>query len=70
LERRDDTVASFDEYWEPIEAGVGSLPQAYLMLSEADRLSVREEARARLSQFDSDGRLLMSVDMLIASGRA
>jgi ubiquinone/menaquinone biosynthesis C-methylase UbiE len=69
-EKREDIVESFDEYWEPIEAGIGSIPQAYLMLSEADRRSVREEVRARLSPFEVDGRLSLSVEMLIGSGRA
>jgi len=70
LQKREAVVESFDDYWNPIEAGVGSLPQAYLALSEADRRSVREEVRARLSRFESDGRLFMSVEMLIGSGRA
>ncbi len=34
-EKREDISESFDDYWEPIEAGVGSIPQAYLTLSEA-----------------------------------
>jgi len=67
---REDVVGSFDEYWDPIEAGTGSLPQLYLSLSQVDRRSVREEAKARLSRFESQGRLIMSVKMLIASGRA
>jgi SAM-dependent methyltransferase len=69
-EKREDVIESFDDYWGPIEAGVGSLPQAYLALSEGDRRRVREEVRARLSPFESDGRLLMSVEMLIGRGRA
>jgi ubiquinone/menaquinone biosynthesis C-methylase UbiE len=67
---REDTNESFDDYWEPIEAGVGSIPQAYLRLSDADRRVVREEVKARLSRFESGGRLLLSVEMLIGSGRA
>ena len=70
LEKREDIVESFDDYWDPIEAGTGLLPQAYLTLSEADRRSVREEVRERLSPFESDGRLFMSVEMLIGTGRA
>jgi ubiquinone/menaquinone biosynthesis C-methylase UbiE len=31
-----DVVEGFHEYWEPIEAGAGSLPQIYLALSEVD----------------------------------
>ena len=69
-EKREDVIESFDEYWDPIEAGIGSIPQAYLTLSEADRRFVREEVRARLSPFKSDKRLFMSLEMLIASGRA
>lgn len=69
-EKREDVVESFDEYWNPIEAGIGSIPQAYFALSEPDRRSVREEVRERLSQFESNGRLYMSVEMLIGRGRA
>jgi len=69
-EKREDVVESFDDYWNPIEAGIGSIPQAYLALSQADRRSVREEVRERLSQFESNGQLLMSVEMLIGRGRA
>jgi hypothetical protein len=68
-EKREDIVDSFDDYWNPIEAGTGSLPKAYVALSEVDRRSVREEVRQQLSQFESNGRLLMSVEMLIGSGR-
>ena len=43
-EKREDVVESFDDYWNPIEAGIGSMPQAYLVHSETDRLSVRQES--------------------------
>jgi SAM-dependent methyltransferase len=69
-EKREAVVESFDDYWNPIEAGTGSLPQAYLALSDVDRRSVREEVRERLSRFESNGRLFMSVEMLIGRGRA
>ena len=69
-ETREYIVESFDDYWAPIEAGVGSLPQAYLALGDADRRSVREEVKARLSQFESNGRLIMDIEMLIGRGRA
>jgi ubiquinone/menaquinone biosynthesis C-methylase UbiE len=69
-EKREDLIESFDEYWDPIEAGIGSIPQAYLTLSEAERRSVCEEVKARLSRFEAQGRLIMSVEMLIGSGRA
>jgi len=67
---RDDSFESFADYWEPIEAGVGSLPQSYLRLRPTDRRAVREEVRSRLSRFELAGKLRMSVEMLIASGRA
>ncbi len=69
-ESRQDVIPNFDDYWDPIESGIGSLPQAYLALSEADRRVVRAEVTARLSQFESNGRLVMSVEMLIGRGRA
>jgi hypothetical protein len=65
---REDVIASFDDYWDPIEAGTGSQPQVYLALSETDRRSVREEVRARLARFEDRGRLFMSVEMLIGRG--
>jgi SAM-dependent methyltransferase len=69
-EKREDIIECFDDYWAPIEAGTGSIPQAYLALPEVDRRSVREEVRERLSRFESNGRLFMSVEMLIGRGRA
>ena len=49
--RREDTFASFEEYWDPIEAGMGSMPQVYAALAEARRREVRDEVRSRLSPF-------------------
>jgi hypothetical protein len=68
---REDVVESFDDYWAPIEAGIGSIPQAYHALGDSDRRSVRDEVRARLTPYESsDGKLHMGVEMLIGSGRA
>jgi ubiquinone/menaquinone biosynthesis C-methylase UbiE len=67
---REDSFESFADYWEPIEAGVGSIPQSYMRLAAVDRLAVREEVRSRLSRFELDGKLRMSVEMVIGSGRA
>src|SRR5215475_6297226 len=67
---REDSFKSFADYWDPIEAGVGSIPQAYLRLVAEDRRAVREEVRSRLSRFELNGKLRMSVEMLIGSGRA
>jgi ubiquinone/menaquinone biosynthesis C-methylase UbiE len=68
-ETREYIIESFDDYWTPIEAGVGSLPQAYLALGDGDRRLVREEVKARLSQFESNGRVIMDLEMLIGRGR-
>jgi ubiquinone/menaquinone biosynthesis C-methylase UbiE len=67
---RAATVESFEEYWESIEAGIGSIPQSYLLLPETDRRAVREEVKAKLSRFVVDGNLHMSVETLIGSGQA
>lgn len=65
-----DTIQSFDEYWDAIEAGPGQQPQTYLALPEADRRAAREQVKARLAQFEIDGKLSMSAEMLIGCGRA
>ena len=72
VERRthSGSYESFEDYWSHIEDGAGSLPQAYRGLPEARRRDVREEVKARLSPFESNGRLVMSVEMLIVTGRA
>jgi SAM-dependent methyltransferase len=69
-ETREDVLESFDDYWSPVERGAGSLPQAYLSLPEATRLAVRQEVKAGLARFETGGRLAMTVEMLIAAGRA
>ena len=69
-ETRQGTIASFDDYWAPIEAGTGQLPQAYLALPASRRQTVRDEVEARLAAFKTDGHLVMSVEMLIGAGRA
>ena len=68
--QREDTIGSFDEYWEPIETGMGSMPQIYLALPKQDRRAVRREVKSRLTPFETNGRLTMSVEMLIGAGRA
>jgi SAM-dependent methyltransferase len=67
---RAGSFDSFDEYWEPIEAGIGSIPQIYLMLPDEARRAVRQEVRTKLAEFESGGRFSISVEMLICSGRA
>jgi ubiquinone/menaquinone biosynthesis C-methylase UbiE len=69
-ETRETPFDSFEDYWAPIEEAAGSMPQAYRALPETHRRAVREEVRARLAEFDSNGRLEMSVEMLIGAGCA
>jgi len=69
-ETREATVDSFDQYWAPIETGPGQMPQAYRALPETGRTAVRKEVQDRISQFELNGRLTMSVEMLIGVGRA
>lgn len=69
--RRARTIDGFDDYWAPVEEGVGQIPQTYRALGESDRRAVREEVRARLAQYEThDGKMTMAVEMLIGSGRA
>jgi ubiquinone/menaquinone biosynthesis C-methylase UbiE len=69
-ETRDGIIGSLKEFWDAIEAGIGQMPLAYLTLSEARREAVREEVSGALLPFMSKGRLELSVEMLIGSGRA
>ena len=64
-EPREGTIDSIVDYWEPIETGVGSMPQAYVALSQTNRRAMRAEGSARLAR-----RLVLSVEMLIPRGRA
>ena len=50
--QREDVIGNFDEYWDPIEAGMGSMPQVYVALPETDRRAVREEVKSRLLPFE------------------
>lgn len=69
--RREGTIDGFEDYWAPIEGGVGQIPQVYYALDQADRRSVREEVHARLARYETEGgKLTMGVEVLIASGRA
>jgi len=71
--QRETRVADFDsffDYWAALEAGAGSLPQAYHALPEPIRQAVRDEVRVRLSKYEFNGRVVMDLEMLIAAGRA
>ena len=68
--RREGTIDGFEDYWAPIEDGIGQIPQVYFALDEADRRSVREEVHGRLAQYETeDGKLTIEVEVLIGRGR-
>ena len=69
-EVRGGTIENFDEYWDSIEAGIGSIPQIYLRLEERERQNVRDEVNARLSEFVDGNKFRMNVEMLICHGQA
>jgi ferric-dicitrate binding protein FerR (iron transport regulator) len=69
-ETHEAAFPSFDDYWAPVEEATGVMPQAYRALPEPQRRAVRKEVRTRLAPFEASGRLVMSLEMLIATGRA
>jgi ubiquinone/menaquinone biosynthesis C-methylase UbiE len=69
-ETHETAFPSFDDYWAPVEEATGVMPQAYRALPEPQRRAVQQEVRSRLAPFESTGRLIMSLEMLIATGRA
>jgi len=52
------------------DVGTGQMPLVYVTLPDSQRQAVREEVRMKLLSYISNGRLEMSVEMLIGSGRA
>jgi len=68
-ETRPISFDSFEEYWEPIEAGGSSTAALYKDLPEALRDTVREEVRARMKRYESGGRLLLNSETLLAAGK-
>ena len=69
-ETREAAFESFDDYWRPVEDGGGRIGQIYKGLPDDARRVVIEEVRRRLREFESNGRLVMQNEALIASGRA
>ena len=67
---REGAYASFEQYWAAIESGPGLIPQAYRLLPSSSCAEARDAVRERLTPFGQDGRLVMSVEMVIGSARA
>jgi ubiquinone/menaquinone biosynthesis C-methylase UbiE len=69
-ETRELAFDSFDQYWSGIEAGGGRLGQFYLQLPHDRRRAVRDEVAGRIARFESAGRLVLSAEALIGTGRS
>jgi len=65
---RGGEFKSLDEYWEPIERGIGQLPHAYCSLPEPVRRRVRDEVNDHLAPYRDGDRFAMSVEALLATG--
>jgi len=61
---------SLGDYWAAIETGAGQMPQAYLALPGAGKQAVKIHVEKRLARFESNGELVMPLEMIVASGRA
>ena len=67
-ETRVHRFTSFEEYWQPFEAGGGRHGQLFLRLPAA-RQAVREKVRTRMAPFLVHGELEMQADVLFGSGQ-
>jgi ubiquinone/menaquinone biosynthesis C-methylase UbiE len=68
-ETRAHRFKSFDEYWQPFEAGGGRHGQLFVRLPAAARQTVRDEVRKRMAPFFAQGELEIRADVLFASGQ-
>ena len=69
VHRRIALFETFEHYWQPVEDGVGMLPQAYRALSAVDRRTVRDEVQRRLRQHRSAQGLELGIVVILAVGR-
>jgi SAM-dependent methyltransferase len=67
-ESRAIKFESFDDFWEPVETG-SRAGAALRDLPEAARRAVRDDMRARLAPYETQGWLVMDCETLLASGR-
>jgi len=67
-ETRVHQFTSFDEYWQPFEAGGGRHGQLYMRLPVPVRRTVRDAVRQRMEAFFVDGCLRMEADAFVAAG--
>jgi len=67
-ETRAHRFTSFDEYWQPFEAGGGRHGQLYMRLPGPVRRTVRDTVRKRMGPFFVDGCLQMEADVFFGAG--
>ena len=67
-ETRVHRFTSFDEYWQPFEAGGGRHGQLYMRLPVPVRRTVRDTVRKRMEPFFVDGCLEMEADAFVGAG--
>jgi len=70
LDRQTSTFASFEDFWDPIEAGGGRLGQAYLTLQVDRRERVRHEVQRQLPRKAEGGAMRLPLEAWVAMGRA
>jgi SAM-dependent methyltransferase len=68
-ETRTHRFKSFEEYWQPFEAGGGRHGQLFVRLPATARQAVREDVRTRMAPFFMHGELEMQADVLFGSGQ-
>jgi hypothetical protein len=68
-ETRAHRFTSFEEYWQPFEAGGGRHGQLFLRLPRTARRAVREDVRRQMAPFLVRGELEMQADVLFGSGQ-
>jgi len=67
-ESRAVKFESFDDFWEPIEAG-SRAGAALRDLPEPARLALQDDLRARMAAYETQGWLVMDCETLLATGR-
>jgi SAM-dependent methyltransferase len=67
-ETRVHRFTSFEEYWQPFEAGAGRHGQLYMRLPVPVRQTVRDTVRERMEPFFVDGCLRIEADVFLAAG--
>ena len=68
-EIRTAHFSSFEDYWDPIEAGGGRLGQAYLGLPPQTKVAVRQRVQEELSTLTVNGQIVMPLAAHLVVGQ-